>query len=111
MDHPMKQTQTSRERLRNVIPLMRLRLSCAAHALFDMTRIDTEQERKQDLLNELNHALATLRAARSAYREAKDPDLIEALIFEMKSAETKYQILLKKAKETGLTQTRSARHR
>lgn len=111
MDQPIKQKQTSRERLADLMTIARLRLTCAAHALFDLTAADTEQQMQQDLLAELGNALGSMRAARSAYREATDPDLIEALIFEMKSAEAKYNLLLKKAKDVGLTQTRAARHR
>ncbi len=111
MDQPIKQKQTSRERLADLMTIARLRFTCAAHALFDLTSADTEQQMQQDLLAELGNALGSMRAARSAYREATDPDLIEALIFEMKSAEAKYNLLLKKAKDVGLTQTRAARHR
>ena len=47
--------------------------------------------------------------ARRMFSEATDPDLIEALIYEMKIAESRYCFLLKKAKEDGLTRMRSAR--
>ncbi|MBE6915832.1 MAG: DUF2508 family protein [Ruminococcaceae bacterium] len=108
MDHPLKQTQTSRERFFNFLTLLRIRISCAAHALFDLKTADTERRMKQDLLTELNHSLSNIRATRSAFREATDSDLIEALIFELKSEEARYNFLLKKAKDAELT--RSARH-
>jgi len=107
MDHPIK--QTSRERLTRTLTLLWLKTRAAAHTVFDLKRETPERERELHLLSELERALVSLRAARTAFSEARDPDLIEALIFEMKTAEARYCFLLKKAKENGLTQVRSAR--
>ncbi|MBQ3055279.1 MAG: DUF2508 family protein [Oscillospiraceae bacterium] len=107
MDHPIK--QTSRERILRYLTLLWLKTRNAAHTIFDFKRETPERAREIHLLNELERALATLRAARTAFSEARDPDLIEALIYEMKTAEARYCFLLKKAKENGLTQERSAR--
>ncbi len=103
MDHPLKQTQTSRERFFNFLTLLRIRISCAAHALFDLQASSTEHRMKQDLLDELNRSLGKIRATRSAFREATDTDLIEALIFELKIEEARYNFLLKQAKDAELT--------
>ena len=107
MDHPIK--QTSRERLSQWLTLAWLKTKCAAHTVFDLRCETPERSRELYLLNELEHALPDLRVARTAFSEARDSDLIEALIYEMKTAEARYAFLLKKAKENGLTQTRSAR--
>lgn len=111
MDYPVKQARTSRERIQNLWALLQIRISCAAHTLFDLTKVDTDWRIKQDLLSDLNRSLANIRATRSAYREATNPDLIEALVFELKSEEARYNFLLKKAKDAELTRTRAARHR
>jgi len=105
LDHPIK--QTSRERLSRWLTFALLKTKNAAHAVFDLNRTSPERAREEHLLNELERAYTALRVARTAFSEARDPDLIEALIYEMKTAETRYCFLLKKAKENGLT--RSAR--
>ena len=105
MDHPI--TQTSRKRLSRWMTLALLKTKNAAHTVFDFNRETPERAREKHLINELDRALNALRVARTAFSEARDPDLIEALIFEMKTAEARYCFLLKKAKENGLT--RSAR--
>lgn len=108
MDYPVRQTQTSRERIQNFLTLSRIRISCAAHALFGLGKADTEHRMKQDLLTELGRSLGNIRAIRSAFREATDQDLIEALVFELKSEEARYNFLLKRAKDAELTA--STRH-
>ena len=50
------------------------------------------------LLSEIEEALADIRHARSCFEEAHDPEMIEACIFEIKSAEARYSFLLRKAK-------------
>ncbi len=107
MDHPI--TQTSRKRLSRWLTLAILKTKTAAHAVFDLRRETPERIREAHLLEEIEQTLGTLRATRNAFSEATDPDLIEALIYEMKIAESRYCFLLKKAKEDGLTRMRSAR--
>ncbi len=58
---------------------------------------DTDIER-QALLSDIEDALTDIRHARNCFEEARDPEMIEACIFEIKSAEARYSFLLRKAK-------------
>lgn len=58
---------------------------------------DLSEERKQ-LLADIEKALDDLRYARDCFSAARDPEIIEACIFEIKSAEARYSFLLRKAK-------------
>lgn len=55
-------------------------------------------EEKKKLLSEIEEALSDLRYARSCFEEASEPEMIEACIYEIKSAEARYNFLLRKAK-------------
>lgn len=55
------------------------------------------EERKQ-LLCDIEQALEDLRHARDCFSSARDPEIIEACIFEIKSAEARYSFLIRKAK-------------
>ena len=56
---------------------------------------------RRELLKDIEDTLSDLRYARSCFQNAKDPDIIEACVYEIKSAETRYSFLLRKAKLLG----------
>lgn len=58
----------------------------------------TVTEEKRQLLSDIEQALDDLRYARDCFSTARDPEIIEACIFEIKSAEARYSFLLRKAK-------------
>ena len=58
---------------------------------------------KRALLKELDETLFELRCARMNFEQAVAPEMIEASIFEIKSAEARYDFLIRKAKNAGLT--------
>lgn len=58
---------------------------------------DADLERRT-LLSDIEEALGDIRHARNCFEEAHDPEMIEACIFEIKSAEARYSFLLRKAK-------------
>ncbi len=55
-------------------------------------------EEKKLLLSDIEQALDDLHYARDCFSAATDPEIIEACIFEIKSAEARYSFLLRKAK-------------
>ena len=59
---------------------------------------NTEAIERQNLLSEIEEAISDIRHARNCFEEARDPEMIEACIFEIKSAEARYSFLLRKAK-------------
>ena len=67
-------------------------------SLFIKKQEDTISAEKKLLLSEIEKALADLRYARSCFADARDPEMIEACIYEIKSAEARYSFLLRKAK-------------
>lgn len=70
-------------------------------ALFSKPEEDPEVVSRRALLRELDDTLAELRYARSCFENASDPEIVEACVYEIKSAEARYSFLLRKAKETG----------
>jgi len=58
---------------------------------------------KRALLKELDATLLDLRRARSNFDQATSPEIIEAAIYEIKSAESRYDFLLRRAKQLELT--------
>lgn len=58
---------------------------------------------KRALLSELDETLAALRTARQNFELASSPEIIEAAIYEIKSAESRYSFLLRRAKQLELT--------
>ncbi|MBQ2840879.1 MAG: DUF2508 family protein [Oscillospiraceae bacterium] len=66
--------------------------------IFQKKKEDTVSAEKKQLLSEIEAALSDLRYARSCFADARDPEIIEACIFEIKSAEARYSYLLRKAK-------------
>ena len=59
-----------------------------------------EQER---LLQEYRDTLFQLRQVRAAFQQVKDPDLINACVFEMNALQQRYTYLLQRIKEEKLT--------
>ena len=55
-------------------------------------------EEKKQLLSDIEEALSDLRYARNCFSAATDPEIIEACIYEIKSAESRYNFLIRKAK-------------
>ena len=70
---------------------------------------DTEEglfsREKKAILNELDETLMNLRCARHNFEQATSPEIIEACIYEIKSAESRYNFLLAKAKRLGINHT------
>jgi hypothetical protein len=70
---------------------------------------DIYREGRRELLHDLEETLAELRYARNCFENAREPEIIEACVYEIKSAEARYSYLLRKAKETGVYLSRSAK--
>ena len=66
--------------------------------LFPKKQPVTISAEKKQLLSDIEEALSDLRYARSCFTHAQDPEIIEACIYEIKSAEARYNFLLRKAK-------------
>jgi len=56
----------------------------------------------QDLINNLKSAQDDFETAVSNYEFAEDPELVDYYTYKIKATQTRYQYLLKKAKERGL---------
>ena len=67
-------------------------------SLFKKKKETSVSEEKKKLLSEIEEALSDLRYARNCFEEAAEPEMIEACIYEIKSAEARYSFLLRKAK-------------
>ena len=70
----------------------------AITSLLSKKQEDKKAAEKQHLLDEIEQAISDIHYARNCFSEAKDPEMIEACIYEIKSAEARYNFLLKKAK-------------
>lgn len=66
--------------------------------LFSKEMENAEDIERQNLLSDIEEAISDIRYARNCFEEARDPEMIEACIFEIKSAEARYSFLLRKAK-------------
>ena len=64
---------------------------------------------KRALLRELDETLYQLREARQTFERASSPEIIEAAIYEIKSAESRYGFLLRRAKQMDLKSPVGAR--
>ncbi len=79
---------------------------------FTKTRAEQEvpmSAEKRALMRELDETLLALRTARQNIEMASSPEIIEAAIYEIKSAESRYGFLLRRAKQLELTSTMNAR--
>ena len=56
----------------------------------------------QDLIKNLKNAQNDFETAVSNYEFADDPELVDYYTYKIKATQTRYQYLLKKAKERGL---------
>ncbi|MBQ8004406.1 MAG: DUF2508 family protein [Oscillospiraceae bacterium] len=75
-----------------------LKLRERISALFEKKQEDAVSAEKKQLLSEIEESLSDLRYARSCFADARDPEMIEACIYEIKSAEARYSFLIRKAK-------------
>ena len=79
---------------------------------FTKTRAEQETPmsvEKRALMRELDETLMALRNARQNFEMASSPEIIEAAIYEIKSAESRYGFLLRRAKQLELTCTMNSR--
>ena len=83
-----------------------LKLREKISSLFTKKQEDTISAEKKQLLAEIEKALGDLRYARSCFSDARDPEMIEACIYEIKSAESRYSFLLRKAKRMAERESR-----
>ena len=60
---------------------------------------------RRTLLKEIDETLSELRYARALFESAYEPEIIEACVYKIKSAEARYNYLLRKAKETNTART------
>ncbi len=67
----------------------------------EKVKLDDDTLARRELLEDIEETLMNLRYARSCFENAKDPEVIEACVYEIKSAETRYSFLLRKAKLLG----------
>ncbi len=67
-------------------------------SLFTKVKENDADVERRALLSDIENALDDIRHARNCFEEAHDPEMIEACIFEIKSAEARYSFLLRKAK-------------
>ena len=60
---------------------------------------------RRTLLNEIDDTLSELRYARALFESASEPEIVEACVYKIKSAEARYNYLLRKAKECNIKGT------
>lgn len=63
-------------------------------------QITPELMSRRELLKEIDETLSELRYARALFESAYEPEIVEACVYKIKSAEARYNYLLRKAKET-----------
>ena len=68
---------------------------------FERHKEDADSVSRRALLRELDETLSELRYARACFENASDPEIVEACVYKIKSAEARYSYLLRRAKETG----------
>lgn len=73
-------------------------ISDLAISLFPKKEENLAMYEKKRLLSDIEDALSDLRQAKNCFEDARDPEMIEACVYEIKSAEARYNFLLKKAK-------------
>ncbi len=66
--------------------------------------VDELDKDRKLLLADIEKAISDIRHARSCFEEASSPEMIEACIYEIKSAEARYSFLLRKAKLSSLAE-------
>lgn len=68
---------------------------------FEKKKDDPALLTKRELLRELDETLSDLHYARACFESASEPEIVEACVYKIKSAEARYAYLLRKAKESG----------
>ncbi len=61
---------------------------------------DAKITERSDLLEDIEKAIEDIRYARNCFESAESPEMIDACIYEIKSAEARYSFLLRKARVT-----------
>lgn len=56
---------------------------------------------REKIMQEIEDTLTELRQAKNCFENAKDPEIIEACVYKIKSGEARYSYLLRKAKLLG----------
>lgn len=97
MDKTIKNRNPHIEKLRTIINIF-----------LEKKKKENISSEKQQLLNDIEDALSDLRYARSCFSSATDPEMIEACIYEIKSAESRYSFLLRKAKRMAAKESGTA---
>ena len=72
------------------------------YLLEKLSRSKPYDDDTQDLINHLKNAQSDFETAVSNYEFAEDPELVDYYTYKIKATQTRYQYLLKKAKERGL---------
>ena len=88
----------------NTLNLKKL-FSDFSSAIFQKKEINHESIEKKQLLSEIEEALSDLRHAKNCFEDARDPEMIEACVYEIKSAEARYSFLLRKVKLMSIRNT------
>ncbi|MDK2800840.1 MAG: hypothetical protein PWP27_2094 [Clostridiales bacterium] len=65
-------------------------------------KINPKMREKEELIANLNQAKKELDIANTNFEFAQDEELVDYFIYKIKAAETRYQYLLKKAKEKNI---------
>lgn len=86
-------------------PLQKSQKSKSVLSVFSKQQEKQDQISHRALLDELDATLKELRYARSCFENASDPEIVDACVYEIKSAEARYSFLLRKAKECGASRT------
>lgn len=74
------------------------KMSAFFKSFFKEKRDDSEAVERNDLLSDIEKAIEDIRYARNCFESAKSPEMIDACIYEIKSAEARYSFLLRKAR-------------
>ncbi len=61
---------------------------------------------RDKIMREIEDTLAELRQTKNCFENAKDPEIIEACVYKIKSGEARYSFLLRKAKLLGENSTK-----
>ena len=72
----------------------------ALKTIFTAKKPDTSAEHSE-LCAAIEHILCEMSAARLNFQEARDPDLVDACVFEMNALQSRYAYLLRRARECG----------
>ena len=71
--------------------------------LYSVTERKGKEKTENKLLDEIENVKMKLDTAASHFESESDPDLVEAIVYEMKSLSARYRYLLREAKSAGIT--------